>query len=133
MAILYNRVLRKSPKNKSVKYYVTPKSIKLLKLRDIAKEVAKNETLSPQEVEHVLNSFVESLQTMLLNGYSVRLGDWASFHITCSSEGAETMDTCRPSLIKTVRARVDFSKEFRQKLQTAEWVYAGDMHTTDKN
>ncbi|MBR6339163.1 MAG: HU family DNA-binding protein [Alloprevotella sp.] len=131
MAILYNRVLRKSPKNKSVKYYVTPKSIKLLKLRDIAKEVAKNETLSPQEVEHVLNSFVESLQTMLLNGYSVRLGDWASFHITCSSEGAETMDACRPSLIKTVRARVDFTKEFRQNLQNAEWVYAGDVHTTD--
>ncbi len=131
MAILYNRVLRKSPKNKSVKYYVTPKSIKLLKLRDIAKEVAKNETLSPQEVEHVLNSFVESLQTMLLNGYSVRLGDWASFHITCSSEGAETMDTCRPSLIKTVRARVDFTKEFRQNLQNAEWIYAGDVHTTD--
>ena len=131
MSILYNRVLRKSPKNKSVKYYVTPKSIKLLKLRDIAKEVAKNETLSPQEVEHVLNSFVESLQTMLLNGYSVRLGDWASFHITCSSEGAETMDTCRPSLIKTVRARVDFTKEFRQNLQNAEWIYAGDVHTTD--
>ena len=131
MAILYNRVLRKSPKNKSVKYYVTPKSIKLLKLRDIAKEVAKNETLSPQEVEHVLNSFVESLQTMLLNGYSVRLGDWASFHITCSSEGAETMDTCRPSLIKTVRALVDFTKEFRQNLQNAEWIYAGDVHTTD--
>ena len=97
MAILYNRVPRKSPKNKSVKYYVTPKS----------------------------------LQTMLLNGYSVRLGDWASFHITCSSEGAETMDACRPSLIKTVRARVDFTKEFRQNLQNAEWVYAGDVHTTD--
>ena len=37
-----------------MKFYVTPKTIKLMKLRDIAKEVAKNETLSPQEVEHVL-------------------------------------------------------------------------------
>ena len=133
MAILFNKVPKKNPKDKTVKFYVTPKTIKLMKLRDIAKEVAKNETLSPQEVEHVLNSFVESLQTMLLNGYSVRLGDWASIHVTCTSEGADTMDACSANLVKTVRARVDFSKEFRQKLQTAEWVYAGDMHTTDKN
>ena len=124
MAILFNKVPKKNPKDKIVKFYVTPKTIKLMKLR---------ETLSPQEVEHVLNSFVESLQTMLLNGYSVRLGDWASLHVTCTSEGADTMDACTANLVKTVRARVDFSKEFRQKLQTAEWVYAGDMYTTDKN
>ena len=131
MAILFNRIPRKHPLTHHVKYYVMPKTIKLMKLRDIAALVAKNETLSPQEVEHVLNSFVESLEFVLLNGHSVRLGDWASFHVTCTSEGADTEKECTASKIKTVRAQTTYTKEFREKLQKAEWVYAGDVHTTD--
>ena len=69
MAIVFNKVARKSPKDKSVKYYITPKTIKLVGLRDIAKLVAENTTMSPQEVELVLNSFVNKLQETLLNSY----------------------------------------------------------------
>ena len=104
MAIVFNKVARKSPKDKSVKYYITPKTIKLMGLRDIAKLVAENTTMSPQEVELVLNSFVNKLQETLLNSYSVRLGDWASFHVTCSSKGASTAKDCRRRSPSTSRS-----------------------------
>lgn len=39
MAIIFNKVARKSPKDKSVKYYITPKTIKLMGLRDIARSL----------------------------------------------------------------------------------------------
>lgn len=131
MAIVFNKVARKSPKDKSVKYYITPKTIKLVGLRDIAKLVAENTTMSPQEVELVLNSFVNKLQETLLNSYSVRLGDWASFHVTCSSKGASTAKDCKPELIKNVRVRCDFTPEFKEKMQKAQWVDAATLHTTD--
>lgn len=131
MAIIYNKVARKNPTNKQIKYYVTVKTIKLATLRDIALQVAEKETLSEHEVEHVLNSFVSTLQRMLLNGYSVRLGDWASMHVTCTSEGAATPKECKPELIKRVNVRTDYSEAFQEKMQKAQWVAAEDLHTTD--
>ena len=87
--------------------------------------------MSPQEVELVLNSFVDEMQRTLLDSYSVRLGDWASFHITATSAGSADAKTCTPDLVKKVNVRVDFTKEFREKMQHAEWVPAQDVHTTD--
>lgn len=131
MAILFNKVPRKVPKTQVAKFYVVPKMVKLANLRDIAKRVAKNTTMSPQEVELVLNSFVEELQTMLLDSYSVRLGDWASFRVTVNSAGSDTKKDCTPSLIKRVNVRCMFSDEFKERMQHAEWVDAGKVHTTD--
>lgn len=131
MAIVFNKRPKKNPKDQVIKYYAVPKTIKLMELRDIALQVARKETLSEHEVEHVLNSFVAELQFMLLNGYSVRLGDWASFHVTCTSEGTETPEQCTASTIKRVRTQCRFTPEYADKMQKAEWVYAGDLHTTD--
>ncbi len=131
MAILFNKVPRKAPKSQVAKFYVVPKMVKLANLRDISKRVAKNTTMSPQEVEMVLNSFVEELQTMLLDSYSVRLGDWASFHVTVNSAGSDTKKDCTPLLIKRVNVRCMFSDEFKERMQHAEWVDAGKVHTTD--
>ncbi len=131
MAILFNKVPRKAPKSQVAKFYVVPKMVKLANLRDISKRVAKNTTMSPQEVEMVLNSFVEELQTMLLDSYSVRLGDWASFRVTVNSAGSDTKKDCTPLLIKRVNVRCMFSDEFKERMQHAEWVDAGKVHTTD--
>ena len=131
MAILFNKVPRKVPTTQVAKFYVVPKMVKLANLRDISKRVAKNTTMSPQEVEMVLNSFVEELQTMLLDSYSVRLGDWASFHVTVNSAGSDTKKDCTPLLIKRVNVRCMFSDEFKERMQHAEWVDAGKVHTTD--
>ena len=131
MAILFNKVPRKVPKTQVAKFYVVPKMVKLANLRDISKRVAKNTTMSPQEVEMVLNSFVEELQTMLLDSYSVRLGDWASFRVTVNSAGSDTKKDCTPLLIKRVNVRCMFSDEFKERMQHAEWVDAGKVHTTD--
>lgn len=131
MAILFNKVPRKTPKSQVAKFYVVPKMVKLANLRDISKRVAKNTTMSPQEVEMVLNSFVEELQTMLLDSYSVRLGDWASFRVTVNSAGSDTKKDCTPLLIKRVNVRCMFSDEFKERMQHAEWVDAGKVHTTD--
>lgn len=131
MAILFNKVPRKAPKSQVAKFYVVPKMVKLADLRDISKRVAKNTTMSPQEVEMVLNSFVEELQTMLLDSYSVRLGDWASFRVTVNSAGSDTKKDCTPLLIKRVNVRCMFSDEFKERMQHAEWVDAGKVHTTD--
>ncbi|MBR4552585.1 MAG: HU family DNA-binding protein [Bacteroidaceae bacterium] len=122
---------RKAPKSQVAKFYVVPKMVKLADLRDISKRVAKNTTMSPQEVEMVLNSFVEELQTMLLDSYSVRLGDWASFRVTVNSAGSDTKKDCTPLLIKRVNVRCMFSDEFKERMQHAEWVDAGKVHTTD--
>lgn len=133
MSLIYNKIARKKPGSNppQIKYYVTPKTIKLLTLRDIATRVAKNTTMSPQEVELVLNSMVDEMQLVLLSGYSVRLGDWASMHVTVTSEGADTAKLCTPDLVKRVNVRTEFSKEFRGKMNDVDWVAAEDIHTTD--
>ncbi|MBR1445820.1 MAG: DNA-binding protein [Alloprevotella sp.] len=128
MSLLYVKQPRKSPKDKSVKFYPQVKSIKLIKQKEVAKLLSDETTLNPMEAAFVLEQLSKIVERLLLQSYSVQLGEWASFFLTNTSEGAETQEACTPQKIKALHVRVRFGKEFRQSLNSkAEYRYVQDM------
>lgn len=134
MAIVYNKIPRKSPRDKSVKYYPSVKVVGRKTERDLMERICRNTTLNEREAMMALAEVRQGIMDFLLDGYSVEFSDWASFRQTITAKGAETMDKCDATLVRKVNVRCTLKKEFQDEVQRkARFVYAGDLHTTDQN
>lgn len=51
MAIIYDKVAKKSPQDKSVKWYASVKTIKQVDDKEVARLIADETTLNPKEAE----------------------------------------------------------------------------------
>ncbi len=93
MAVTYNLVQRGNPakKEEPKKFYAQAKSRGELTFKQLAKEISDGSTtVSDSDVLAVLNDLTKILRRHLSNGEIVRFGDFGSFQITLTSEGAET-------------------------------------------
>jgi predicted histone-like DNA-binding protein len=83
------------------KYYAQAKSSGVLTFRKLGKEIAEGSTtVSDSDVMAVLNDLTKILKRHLDNGEIVRFGDFGTFQIGISGDGAETEEDFHPSLIK---------------------------------
>jgi hypothetical protein len=57
------------------------------------------------------------------------LGDWGSFHLTCSGEGVDSKDEVKASNIKNLNIRFTPGKELRNELQNATFISAESILT----
>jgi predicted histone-like DNA-binding protein len=101
----------KAPK----KFYAQAKSREELTFRSLSKEIAEGSTtVSDSDVLAVLNDLTKILKRHLSNGEIVRFGDFGSFQIAITSEGAETAEKFNVSLIKggkvTFRPGIDLKE-----------------------
>ncbi|MDR1274062.1 MAG: HU family DNA-binding protein [Odoribacteraceae bacterium] len=86
------------------KHYASAKARGELRFRGLGKEIAEGSTtVSDTDVLAVLNDLVKILCRHLANGEIVRFGDFGSFQIGLRSEGAETAEKFRPSMIKSTK------------------------------
>ena len=102
MPIKYNVVARKNllKKDESEKFYAIAKADGEVNFKTISKEIAEISTVSDTDVLAVLNDLTKILVKHLSDGKIVRLGDFGSFRITISSNGAEKLDKFNSSLIR---------------------------------
>ena len=134
MAIVFNKIARKNPRDKSVKYYPSVKVVGRKTEKDLMERICRNTTLNEREAMMALAEVRQGIMDFLLDGYSVEFSDWASFRQTVTAKGADTMDKCDATLVKKVNVRCVLKKEFSDEMQRkARFVYAGDLHTTDQN
>ena len=132
MPIFYNKVNRVSnptEKNSPRKYYPVAKSIRRIKPREVARFLARETTLNPMEAEMAIAQLREAVLFFLKQGYTVSLGDWASFRVTLNGTGADTEAECTPSRIKSVKPHCSFGKEFVSELQRVEFQLGASMDT----
>jgi predicted histone-like DNA-binding protein len=104
MSIKYVVVEKGNPSNPAApkKWYASAKSSGELTLRKLSKEIAEGSTtVSDTDVLAVLNDLSKVLRRHLENNEIVRFGDFGSFQVSVSSEGAETEEKFHPSLIKS--------------------------------
>lgn len=86
------------------KFYANAKSTGEVTFRSLSKEIAAGSTtVSDTDVLAVLNDLSKVLSRHLAEGRIVRFGDFGSFSITLSSEGAETADKFNASMIKNAK------------------------------
>ncbi|MBP3227155.1 MAG: DNA-binding protein [Bacteroidaceae bacterium] len=127
MPVIYKKQPKRSLKDKSVRYFPTVKSVKLIREREVAKLLADETTLNAKEAEFALVQLQKILLRELQQGNTVQLGDWASFFLTVASDGTEKKEDCTASLIKTVRCHCRFTPSFRETLQKSEFVPLEDF------
>jgi predicted histone-like DNA-binding protein len=103
MAVNYVLTQKGKPGNPEApkKFYAQAKSSGELTLRKLSKEIAEGSTtVSDTDVLAVLNDLTKVLKRHLDNGEIVRFGDFGTFQIALTSEGAETAEKFHASFIK---------------------------------
>lgn len=124
MSIFYNKVQRTtnpSDKNAEKKWYPIAKSISQATEKEVAAIISDETTLNPKEAEMAIAQARKAILILLKAGYTVKLGDWATFKVTLRAEGTDTEEACTASKIKKVVPHCTFSKDFLTELQKASF------------
>ena len=113
MAVFYNKMQRKNPSKPAepAKWYPVLRRVEMMKEKDVARHISDETTLNPKEAEMAISQLKKVLIAALLNGQSVQLGDWGTFHLTLSSEGVATEAEVSPAQVKKVK-RILFLKSW---------------------
>lgn len=109
MAVSYVLVEKGNPGNPDApkKFYAQAKSRGELTFKKLGKEIAEGSTtVSDSDVMAVLNDLTKVLRRHLENGEIVRFGDFGTFQLSISSEGAETEEKFNYTMIK--KSKVTF-------------------------
>lgn len=95
MTVKYNVIERKNPlkPTEAPKFYASAKADGEVSFKALAKEIAgAGSTVSDTDVLAVLNDLTKALVKYLAEGKIVRFGDFGSFQVSVSSNGAETAE-----------------------------------------
>jgi predicted histone-like DNA-binding protein len=124
MAVGYSIIQRIKPGDPTAprKYYAVAQSSGEASLRNLADQIAEISTVSSIDTLAVLESLLQVIPDHLLQSRIVRLGDFGSFRLTLSSDGADTEADFNKSLIKKVRLNFRPGKLIGNSLKTAEYV-----------
>lgn len=127
MPIVLKKVQRTNPIKKDVKWYAVQKTLKQLTENEVAKRIADETTLNPSEALMAIRQLRKVVQQALLDGQSVRLGDWGSFYAAITSVGAETEKSLTAKSVKQVKINFKPGSELKAAMQTASYVWAEDL------
>ena len=126
MAVLFNKVERSNPINRSAqkKWYPSVKTILQVKEKDVAAAIADETTLNRKEAEMALSQLEKVLIANLLASNSVQLGDWGSFYLTCSGTPSDTKEEVTAANISGLNIRFSPGKALKEALAKAVFVHA---------
>jgi predicted histone-like DNA-binding protein len=129
MPVIFKTVARGNPSNPAApkKWYAILKSLGLITEKEVAKLMADETTLNNKEAEMALSQFEKIMLRLLLDGHSVQLGDWGSFHLTCHSEGFDTPEEVTAHSVKELNIRFRPGPELKEAIQRATLVSAGTI------
>lgn len=124
MAVKFNVTPRKDPRdqNSQPKYYATVKSTGRVDTYGIAKSINSMSTVSSVDTAAVLEAFMNVVPDQLADGKIVELGDFGTFRISVSSEGAEHAGEVSSRSITDVRVLFQPGRRFKRLLDTTEFV-----------
>ena len=63
------------------------------------------------------------VQRLLLDGKSVKLGDWGTFNVTLNTEGAERKEDLTAHNVKRVNVNFQPADEMKAAMQKADFVW----------
>ncbi|MDR2774799.1 MAG: HU family DNA-binding protein [Tannerella sp.] len=129
MSVFFNKVERGNPLNPLAgkKWYAVLRTIDQVGEKEVARQISDETTLNRKEAEMALDQFEKILLRLLLDGHSVQLGDWGSFHLTCNSKGSDTKDEVNANSIENLNIRFTPGKELKAAIQKAKFVYSGTL------
>lgn len=119
----YSLIERANPRDLTAprKFYAVAHTEKTAELRMIAERIARETNFSTAEVQAAIEAFLLVVPKLLLEGHSVKMGDFGIFRLTLSSEGAETKEEFNASMIKGANLIFHAGKEFAKVIRNVEF------------
>ena len=123
MPVRFNVTPRKDPRdqNSQPKYYATVKSLGRVDTHGIAKNINDMSTVNSVDVAAVLEAFMNVVPDQLAEGRIVELGDFGTFRISVSSEGAVEAADVNVRSITDVHVLFTPGKRFKKLLNATEF------------
>ena len=87
------------------KLYPVKQSQETLTVRDLAKRISRESTISIMDTTAVIEGLLQVIPDELLQGKIVKLGDFGTFRTTISGEGVSKVTDFNQSKIKKINVR----------------------------
>lgn len=117
-----NVVARKRPSSDVVKYYVSPKIVKVANDDDVAQVMCDGMTITKEEALLAIKRMVEAVGLFLRQGHSVKIANLGTFSLSFNCEGADTPGSVTVNNVKKINSNLRFVDAFREKMQKTEIV-----------
>ena len=116
MSVKFNIVERGNPANPGApkKFYPSIQSSGRVSTRELAEMASQMSTLSSVDMVAAIESFLAIIPRELAKGNIVELGDFGSFWLRSTADGAETAETVRADQITNVMPRFNPGREFKR-------------------
>lgn len=85
------------------KWFATTVNQGTVSKRELSKEIAGRSSLTQGDISNVIDNLVDELPKYLASGQSVKLGEFGSFRLSVSGEGANSKEEFHTSLVKKVK------------------------------
>ena len=123
MAIKYKLVQKINPAKPTdpKKFYANLVTRGEVSLRELAKEISAISTVSSPDVMAVIESFLQVIPKHLAQAEIVRLGEFGSYSVRISSEGADSEQAFNSRLIKGLNLSFRPGKEVEQVLDNVTY------------
>lgn len=123
MAIKYNVIQKAYPGDPTgpKKFYANSIADGEISLRKLSKEIAQTSSVSESDVYASLIDLAKMLAKHLADGKIVRLGDFGSFQISISSEGADSISKVTSASIKNAKILFRPGIDLRETLATLKY------------
>ncbi|HRQ21972.1 MAG TPA: HU family DNA-binding protein [Anaerolineales bacterium] len=123
MTVKFNVVERGNPSNPEApkKFYPSITASGRRTLRQLSERIAQISTVSSTDTVAVLEAFLTVIPEELTAGNIVELGDFGSFWLKASTEGAETPEEVRANYIISILPRFNAGKQFKKVLATVQF------------
>lgn len=123
MSVKYNIVERGNPSNPEApkKFYPSIQSSGRLNLRELAAIAADRSTLTETDFIAAVESFLAIIPKELAKGNIVELGDFGSFWLRTTAEGAGLVGQVNADQINSIRPRFNPGKVFKRTLDSIEF------------
>lgn len=123
MAIKYNVIQKAYPGDPTgpKKFYANSIADGEISLRRLSKEIAQTSSVSESDVYASLIDLAKMLAKHLADGKIVRLGDFGSFQISISSEGADSISKVTSASIKNAKILFRPCIDLRETLATLKY------------
>ena len=123
MPVKYNIVERANPSNREApkKYYPSIRSSGRISTREMAEMAADRSTLTTADMMAAIETFLSIVPQQLAKGNIVELGEFGSFWLKTTADGAEIADDVNATQITSLLPRFIPGKTFKKALKTIEY------------
>jgi len=123
MPIKYNIVERGNPSNREApkKFYPSIRLSGRVTTSEMAEMAADRSTLTTADMMAAIETFLAIIPQQLKKGNIVELGDFGSFWLKSSSDGADTPEETNATQITSLLPRFNPGKRFKAVLKTIEY------------